>query len=329
MWSSGLLTAHEPTPGCAFPAGGRVVRSVRPVRPSRAFTVVELMVVIGIIALILALGVPAFNAMTTQQRLSKTRTLLDGALTRTHVICLSDRNLAAVRIFPANWHLSRDQALAGSQTGRQMLATYVYRSTYAADPGQPDSVHFHERFERLEDGPTRLLPPDTWVAPGEALDTRTRVPDLGRDIGDLVLDGTIGRFELDADSRTNRGEGLLDADDFLIVFDPGTGVRPSFNRQPWPLRAYVPEAGDLGPGADDVAGQEAAGDYWTGAAYNIPFQRFSFTGVVIYQRDPFLALGVDADPDQRRDVLHRFGSMYYVDRTGGSLVAGAGEAREE
>jgi len=60
------------------------------------------------------------------------------------------------------------------------------------------------------------------------------------------------------------------------------------------------------------------------------FQRFNFTGAVIYQREPFVAVGAASDGDEdviaaRRDVLRRFGQTYYVSRTGGNLVAGAGE----
>lgn len=302
--------------------------------PQTGFTVVEMMVVIAIIALILIVGVPAFNTMSVEQGFSRAHQLLNGALTRAHIVSLSERNLAAVRVFPAAWALSEEGTPAG-EAGRQMLATYVYRFTYAANPADPSQVAFAERFERLEEGPMQLLPPDTWIAPSEALDVRTNVLGTSDPISDYVLHGTIGRFELDPDGVTNSGEKLLDADDFLIVFDPETGVKPSFDRRPWALKSYVPDSGELGSGADEVAGQEVAGCGWIAHknAYRIPFQRFNFTGAVVYQREPFEALGAEGDDNytisERREVLKRVGRTFYVDRTGGGLIAAGGEQTEE
>lgn len=281
-----------------------------------AFTIAELMVVIAIIALILVVGVPAFNAMTTQQRLSKTQQLLNGALTLTHVISVSDRTQAALRICPAEWQLGDSNA--DQARGRQILTTYTYRATAAADPLDPAEIIYDERFERLEDGPTQLLPPDTWVAPSEALDRVRVVPDLGGVLGDYVLDGKIGHFEFDADLRTNSGERLLDADDFLIVFDPDKGVLGSLMRKPWRLLALDPRS----PEESATGQQEVDGERAGNGNLTVPFQRFNFAGVVIYRREPFVALGADADPEPRREVLRRLGQTYYVSRNGGSLVGG-------
>jgi type II secretory pathway pseudopilin PulG len=286
-------------------------RPGRSARTRRAFTVVELMVVIGVIALILVIGIPAFNTMAVQQRYSKTRQLLNGTLTRTHVIALSDRTLAAVRLCPAEWAQAGGEEKAEA-AGRQIAMTYTYRATYAADPDNPQQVHFDERFERLEDGPTQLLPPGIWVAPSEAL--------LDQDAddwfdGDEVLRGEIGTFAFDA----IESEDLLPADDFLIVFDPETGVVRQNSNWPWKvwrLLAY-----------DPVTETETAGDDWSAGGYDQPFQRFNFTGVVVYQREPFAQLGASAEPDDRRSVLRRTGQTYYVNRMGGSLVAGARETQ--
>ena len=288
-----------------------------------------MIVVIGVIALILVIGVPAFNSMTVQQRLSKTRQLLDGTLLRTHVVSVSDRTLTAVRLFPADWHLS-DVDTAEVVAGRQIMTTYSFRSTYAANPFAPTQVLFDERFERIEDGPTHLLPPDTWVAPSEALDTVHTVLGLGSTpVGDHVLDGEIGDFWLNADDRDENAERLLDADDFLIIFDPETGVQNSRRRQSWRLKAFDPRpSGDAPTAQLETDGERAANGH-----LDVPFQRFNFTGAVIYRREPFTALGADADSEAeysaRRDVLRRFGQTYYVDRTGGNLVAGAGEGEED
>lgn len=305
---------------------GTLAARRRPTSKLRAFTIVEMIVVIAVIALILAIGVPAFNSMTVQQRISKTRQLLNGTLTRTQVIAVSDQTLTAVRICPADWHLDASAA-AGTSKGRQIITTYSYRHTYAANPNYPLRVRFAERFERIEDGPTHLLPPDTWVAPSEAFDLTRMVRDGESSstdwLGNLVLKGQIGAFRFDAANKT---DDFLEADDFLIVFDPETGVQPSargYERPIWRLRALDPRPLEDGGQIETDALRRANG------TVQVAFRRYNFTGTVIYRREPFVAMGTDltdADGvDARRDVLKRFGQTYYVNRTGGNLVDGAGE----
>jgi len=297
---------------------------------TRGFTIIEMMVVIGVIAIVLAIGIPAFNSMTIQQRESKTRQLLSGTLTRTHIVSVSDATLTAVRIFPAEWHLDPNSVL-GDVAGRQLLTTYAYRHTYAANPdnvNNPNYVEFDERFERLEDGPTYLLPPDTWIAPSEAFDLTRSVSTPGVEsglLGDRVLTGRIGDFELNIEWNRAAANAFLDADDFLIVFDPETGVQPSIvrgdERPFWRLVAFDPRPAGSTPSAQ----RETDGWHCNGGRQRDQFRRHNFTGAVIYRREPFAALGVDASPAERRAVLQRLGKTFYVNPTGGSLVAGAGE----
>ncbi len=296
-----------------------------------AFTIVELLVVIGIIVLILALGVPAFNSMTRQQRLTKTNQLLSGMLTRTHIVALSNSDLAAVRIFPAAWHLDENNTQLANLADRQMIATYVWRQTASADPYNPLQVLIEERFERMPDGPVNMLPPDTWVAPAEVFATQRPRDEVyhhdltgGRDVlGNFVLDGRIGRFELNAAAS---GEDFLDADDYLIVFDPQVGVVRSaqgMRRYAWQMYAFDPRPAGSAPTAQGETSGQRAGDGQLIGQY--AFRRHNFTGVLIYQREPFVALGKASDSNTitaRREYLSRNGLMSYVDRRGGNLISG-------
>lgn len=290
------------------------------------------MVVIAIIALIIAMGVPAFNSMNIQQRQSKARQLLASAMTRTHIIAVSDQDLAALRIMPAEWYLDRDSAATGSPVGRQILATYSWKQTASPDPYNPLTVGFAERFGRVEDSPTQLLPPDTWVAPAEAFATDTNRDDVfwkgtrgSRDVlGNYVLQGEIGTFQLDV--TNTRGGEMLDADDFLVIFDPESGVlRPTLGqeRRVWPLYAFDPRPQGTQSGQTETAG-------WGGdlADPQFPYQRHNYSGVVIYQREPFASLGAVGDVEARRGLLERDGHTHYVSR-GGGLSAGAGEQLAE
>lgn len=301
----------------------------RPRTPGRVragFTIVELLVVIGIIAIVLLFGVPAFNSITRSQQLSKTQQLLNGALTRANVISSADRNLIAVRIFPADWHLNDDQsgteeksAEATRYAGRQMLTTYAFRTTAEADPSNPVQVNFHERFEPLDGGPTQIFPEDVWVAPAESLLDSAAGASID---GDAILRGTIGEFHLDAVAND---DDFVDADDFLIVFDPQVGVlRASSNPQTaWSIKAF-----------DPTKNFERAGKDWnsTSKAYAVPFQRRNYAGALIYEREPLVELGPTASGDRditnRRTILRQLGQPYYVHRNGGNLVGGAAEPVE-
>jgi len=290
----------------------------------RAFSVVELLVVIGIITLILALGLPAFNEMAVQQRMSKTQQLLTSALTRTQVVAVSENTFAAVRLMPAHWRVHEDESSVESVVGRQFLTTYVYRQSTRPDPDSPVAIHFEERFEEIADGPAHLLSPGTWVAPIETLDDTTIVPGYGGILGDQVLNGTIDNFELNADARYSPGEAFLDADDFLIVFDKN-GLVNSLRRQPWLINGYDPR--------EDFQREWAGPRYTSGlnagkVEPQYRYQRFNFTGVIVYQREAFLALGNPGASayqiNARRDLLNEIGMKYYVDRNAGGLIEGGG-----
>ena len=56
-------------------------------------------------------------------------------------------------------------------------------------------------------------------------------------------------------------------------------------------------------------------------------ERFNFSGIVIYRREPFLALDASASAEDRQDVLRRFGRPYFVHRYSGGLVMGTQETQ--
>src|SRR5262249_41125871 len=130
-------------------------------------------VVIAIIALVLGIGLPAFNAMSASSKLAKARQLIAGTLTRANAIALSDHTHTAVRLMPSAWELDDSTGSGSSMANRnrQSRATYRYvTSSTAFDASGNPIVRFQERFERIKNGPSAVLPADTWVAPAESLD---------------------------------------------------------------------------------------------------------------------------------------------------------------
>jgi type II secretory pathway pseudopilin PulG len=279
------------------------------------FTIVELLVVIMVIVLILAIAVPGLSAIATQSRFSAATQEINGALTRAYYAALSDVNLTAVRFVPGSWDVDA-RAEAQRPTGRQHLVTYRYTGTSAADPTALDKVAFGEYFARREGYESLQLPEDVWVAPVEALE-----PDAGKTMtGTRVLEGKPytqpGSFYLDPDP--DKGN-LLNADDFLIIFDPQTGLRRV--TAPIALKASIPAGKwDFGTFTKPV---EA--DRWppTSTDTEDRYRRYNFSGIVLYPREPFLALGVDATGTDRQDWLRVHGRPYLVHRFGGGLVMGA------
>ncbi len=300
---------HHVTAG-GPPAATRLVASLP------AFTIVELIVVITVIALLLALAIPGLSKMAQDARVNSAIQTITTTLTRAHVTALADRNLTAVRFVPGEWDY-QTTADTDKPTGRQHLLTYEYVCA-TEDPSNPTQTVYAEHFERLPKSESIQLPSDTWAAPVEALsDSRVVLPDgtvkypnLGLD---GVLTGNLGQFNIDAADRSSAATQLLNADDFLVVFDPQTGVQ-SFSSTPYRLRAY------------DVKNSREASEDPPGTSANArPFQRYNFSGVIIYSREPFTALGNGSTgtSQSRQDALRRIGRPYFVHRTSGGLVMGS------
>jgi hypothetical protein len=132
----------------------------------------------------------------------------------------------------------------------------------------------------------------------------------------FVLRGNVGEFHLEAlDQSGTVNPDFYNADDFLVIFDPHTGLMGGGRPTAYGLRAYDPNTKT-----------ERGGDWnSTNQTWNEEFNRFAFTGLVIYPREQFAALPTDADGTDRQDLLRRIGRVYYVNRHSGVLAAGEQE----
>lgn len=294
------------------------------------------MVVMGIIILVLAFGIPAFNNISIQSRQSAAVQILNGVCTRAYSAAISNKSLTAVRLLPASWDQdpSAGSGLASDLSKYQKAITYRWVSSYE-DPTNPTGTGnvtrsvVDERFERMIDGPEGLLPSDTWAAPVEALDAKSPILRNGVNLGDATLSGRINTplnpsFALDPNGA---GETFFDADDFLIVFDPKSGLVSNQGQQLWRMRGLDvdPNHAPWGYDSSKKAPKETCGNWSSGlGAFSPAFQRFNYTGVVIYRREPLVAVGTSESvtPEARRGVLERHGKSYFVNRSGGTLMAG-------
>lgn len=283
-------------------------------RRRRAFSIVELLVVIGIIGLLLTLGVPAYNQIIKQSSLSGTTQQISGLLARASLLSVTDHNLIAVRACPAEWTLDPNDRVPEEMRGAQRMQVYAYQ--YELDPNALPNINAiagkpnpFEGFVIKPNGPDLVLGANQWVAPVEALTAGP--PEISYASALHPLNGAISRTANDLGNlfRTT-STGLdnikfLDADDFLIVFDPDTGLRTwtSPTDPPPPLLGFSHDPAD-------------AGRFDRRAAMT----RRNFTGVVVYPREPFVALPSDAETRQK--WLRANGRPYYVSPFGGALVEG-------
>lgn len=291
-----------------------------------------MLVVVLLIGVVLGLGLPAFNTIAKQSRLSQARQQLNGVLTRAYTLSLADRALTAVRLFPAEWEAGDSRSDIGGNTDaesralvRDRQAAGIYRYAGAtADPTDPSKVLYTERFERAANAPVVVLPTDVWAAPAEALvGGSTNLTDQAEAIlrGPLYS-GLCRDFNAVEGAGTSKrnSDVFLDMDDFLIVFDSEGGV---LRRQPapsWPMRMFDPRE-STGNCSSPTGQTEVARD---GLDADDPeLERFSFSGLVLYEREVMKALGSDAQSDtevaDRATVLERLNLRYYVSR-GGSLI---------
>jgi type II secretory pathway pseudopilin PulG len=283
-----------------------------------AFTLVELIIVITVIVLILAIAIPGLSAMGAEARLTAAQQTIQGMTTQAYSLALANRAMTAVRFFPGEWD-TVDPAQQRVPGGRQHLAIYSYVATSEQEnpPGSGNFViAFGEYFERAKDLSSAALPEDVWVAPLEALSAQGTIAHTDGTLDppfplgqNFVLDGTAGQFRFNADRAIGDGGDLLNADDFLIVNDPETGIRTS-TPTPFRLRAYAPA-----PVAYDVD-QDPTTSNW--------YQRYSFSGVVTYRREPFMSLpgGAAAAGVDRQNYLRDSGRPFMMHRFSGGLLPG-------
>ncbi len=282
-----------------------------------------MLVVLAIIGLILAFGLPALTAMNAEARLTSTSQTIQGVLTRAYYLSLSETTMTAVRFLPAPWDVS-DKTGPGV-AGRQRAVIYRYVGT-SFDPCDPTKVKFDEYFARATELPPVDLPDGAWVAPLEAGANEPvtlqadpnyspnphTYPNFGSDFvanGNIAVNGNPTAFAYEVNLRNPSPDGLsfFNADDFLVVFDPRSGLRGG-TPQTYQLRAYSPAA--------DVK-------YETVAYGGHPYQRYGFSGLIVYPREPFLALGASAAGQDRQNFLKTTGRPYMVQRFGGGLLSGA------
>lgn len=287
-----------------------------------AFTLIELIVVITVIALILSIAVPAVSNMSAESRFTSAAQVINGIMTRAHYTADAEGAMVAVRFMPGEW----DYNIEGDpqrQIGRQHLVNYRYVGSTDTIVNNQWNVQFQERFERREDAASTALPADIGVAPLEARSLEdlplggtyaTGAGNLGQD----VLTGRIGGFAANAEHGAGSAGGnyvsgnqFLSADDFLVVIDPQTGVRTG-KPKAFPLKAYSPVA--TPPREIEAEG-------------NVPMQRYAFSGIVLYRREPFKTLGNDAQGAVRQDWLRASGRPYLIHRFSGGLVMGSREGR--
>ncbi len=270
-----------------------------------AFTVVELVVVIGVIVLVLALAVPGLSAMTAEMRLSAARQSIHSGLTRAYYLALGDVSTTAVRFLPGEWDVEADD----ETRDRQHMVIYRYRGmTY--DYQDPDLyvAEFDEYFVRREGSESVALPSEVWAAPLESLAVQGDVSNPSGNTGLDVLTGRTSQFAVNANVGDFPNANFLHADDFLIIIDPKLGVRQFRGwDQPWRMRAYSPD------NRREIA--------YTGPSSNKTlYTRYNFSGVVLYRRTPFLELGMDAAGLDRQAFLNDTGRPYVASRYGGGLT---------
>lgn len=290
-------------------------------RAGRAFTIVELLVVVGVIALILTIAVPGLGGMLQQVRQDAALRNVSSLMSRAYFTAAADANPTAVRVMPGKWDFSAI-AEPNQASDRQHLVLYSMRGEYRdfnsgalRAPGMLNSGYI-QYFARTPGADALILPADVWAAPVETTASAVANNPYGDVFAQGALEGRLDTFGRNPESDTD----FMDSEDFLLVFDPDAGLRSSpgwlAGRAPrYTIKTYDPN--------QVVSAGERIG---TGTVSNRANQytRAAFSGVALYSRTAYRALDQSGNRparwQDRHSWLQRNSRPYFVGRQGGGLI---------
>ena len=295
--------------------------TVRPGRSARAggFTLVELMVVVGLIVLLIAIAVPAIGPLTASNQQAQAVSTLAGLITTAQTAAQANITPVAVRVEPAFRTDRRglmedalgqpadgsgafDPLRAPRLLGHQQLQLLLFASRRVDQA--TDSVDMNPAFSRMPEASPVALPKGMWLAPDYALRWDGQGGRRSMAEEDLRIDHNE-RADPSADWE-NPGAAFNLMDTFYIVFDQ-SGASTRFPAEKlWYYDESQRQAAGSGPPRplllwhpDDAA-----------------------RGVLVYDRQRFNAYA-PTDAAGRWTFLATNARPVYVNRSLGSLIQGA------
>jgi len=279
-----LLNSHRLRFTNADKAGRRSVSARR-----SAFTLLELMVVIGIIILVASLAVPAVGPMLKSNQRAQAINTLNGMLTVAQTAAQANALNAALR-FERAFEVDEDGQMVDRQGNR-----------VAESGGEPAWLPYQQvkyvlyafnrsssnTFEVMQDTSSVALPKSVWIAPGYSIDMSLADADLYSPYSTVPI----------SYNRLNT---------FYVVFDQSGGVA----RLDSGTIAYVDET--LMDDSKSPAMPPTE-----------PHPDESARSLLVYDREKFDAIGDDAD--RRFEFLTTEAQPVYINRFMASIVETAGE----
>ncbi|NLX15147.1 MAG: prepilin-type N-terminal cleavage/methylation domain-containing protein [Phycisphaerales bacterium] len=254
-----------------------------PLSRRRGITLVELMVVIGIIALVAALALPAFGPMMQSKREAEFVNSLNGLFAMAQVSALGKRSHVALR-FERAFETVEDTGLMIS-AGREANWLDHQQARFLDFATSKEYAFIHDPESKVH-----ALPPNVWVAPGDFAE---------RNLDD---DSTDMWYEPTLNNNTVRYSPF---DTFYIVFNSNGEL----TRKPADQCRY----------RDRTQAYPAAGDRIVQPMVDYP-GRPTVTSLVLYDRRAFGQ--VAATSDARKDFLRQYGRPIYLNRYNAAAVEG-------
>ena len=173
----------------------------------RAFTTIELLVVIGIIALLTTITVVSIRSVLVEARVSSATNLVITTLGNARALAMKDNKEVAV-IFNVRWDPENQQR---EQVVELLTIQYSGHSAYVnvEDPNSTDAGGHVDRFEAIPGVPVRALPPGVKIAgPWYSVGFRRGQPGLHRLGHPAELPGGLGRRSLGYGAWSDAGRDV-------------------------------------------------------------------------------------------------------------------------